>query len=49
MEIYKKSYIYLRKKILPMETIVGLIPNESNILDIGCGKGIVLVSLNYFI
>lgn len=48
MEIYKKSYIYLRKKILPMETIVGLIPNESNILDIGCGKGIVLDSLNYF-
>lgn len=31
-----------------METIVGLIPNESNILDIGCGKGIVLDSLNYF-
>tara|TARA_X000000950_G_C13836698_1_gene628497 strand:- start:839 stop:1396 length:558 start_codon:yes stop_codon:yes gene_type:complete len=48
MEIFKKLYIYLRKKILPIETIIGLIPNNSIILDLGCGRGIILKSLTNF-
>lgn len=48
MEKFEELYFYLRKKILPIEIIINLIPNDSNILDLGCGKGIVLKSLKKF-
>ena len=42
MEIPKKIYFKLRALILPIDKIICQIPVEAKILDLGCGKGLVL-------
>lgn len=42
MEIPKKIYFKLRPLILPIKEIINHIPLKANILDLGCGKGILL-------
>ncbi len=48
MEIPQKIYFKLRPLILPISDIVSFIPEKANILDLGCGKGLLLSHLNYF-
>ncbi len=48
MEIPKKIYFKLRPLILPINDILSLIPEKANILDLGCGKGLLLSNLKYF-
>jgi 2-polyprenyl-3-methyl-5-hydroxy-6-metoxy-1,4-benzoquinol methylase len=42
MEIPKKIYFKLRPLILPINKIISQIPLKANILDLGCGKGLLL-------
>ena len=42
MEIPKNIYFKLRPLILPINKIISQIPVEANILDLGCGKGLLL-------
>tara|TARA_Y100000996_G_C22554681_1_gene655068 strand:- start:850 stop:1410 length:561 start_codon:yes stop_codon:yes gene_type:complete len=48
MEIPKIFYFKLRSLILPINEIISFIPNSSNILDLGCGKGLILKHLKNF-
>ena len=48
MEIPQKIYFKLRPLILPINDILSFIPEKANILDLGCGKGLLLRHLNYF-
>jgi len=48
MEIPKKIYFKLRPLILPINDILSFIPEKANILDLGCGKGLLLNHLKYF-
>jgi 2-polyprenyl-3-methyl-5-hydroxy-6-metoxy-1,4-benzoquinol methylase len=41
-------YYYIRSLIMPIKQLVRLIPSNANILDLGCGKAIVLKNLNKF-
>tara|TARA_B110000483_G_scaffold79357_1_gene98808 strand:+ start:1331 stop:1903 length:573 start_codon:yes stop_codon:yes gene_type:complete len=43
-----KIYYYLRALIMPIKELVGLVPANANILDLGCGKAIVLKNLLEF-
>lgn len=40
MAIPKKIYFKLRPFILPINSIISYIPKYANILDLGCGKGV---------
>lgn len=42
MEIPKKIYFKLRPLILPIKKITNYIQEEANIIDLGCGKGLLL-------
>ncbi len=42
MEIPKNIYFKLRPLILPIDKIISQIPDDANILDLGCGKGLIL-------
>lgn len=42
MEIPKKIYFELRPKILPIKNILSFIPSDASILDLGCGKGLLV-------
>lgn len=46
MEIPKKIYFKLRPLILPIKKITNYIQEEANIIDLGCGKGLLL---NYIV
>ena len=48
MEIPRKIYFKLRPLILPISDITSFIPENANILDLGCGKGLLLNHLKYF-
>ena len=48
MEIPKNIYFKLRRLILPIDEILTLIPKNAEILDLGCGKGIILKYIKYF-
>ena len=48
MEIPKKIYFKLRPLILPIDDILSFIPEKANILDLGCGKGLLLSYLKHF-
>ena len=48
MEIPKNIYFKLRPLILPINDILSFIPEKANILDLGCGKGLLLSHLKYF-
>ena len=41
MAIPKKIYFKIRPLILPIDDILKWIPINANILDLGCGKGII--------
>ena len=44
----QEIYFKIRKLILPIELILDYIPNNSNILDLGCGKGILVRHLQNY-
>ena len=48
MAIPKKIYFKIRPLILPIEDILKWIPINANILDLGCGKGIIANYINNF-
>tara|TARA_B100000989_G_C19502858_1_gene455058 strand:+ start:266 stop:829 length:564 start_codon:yes stop_codon:yes gene_type:complete len=48
MEIPKNIYFKLRPFILPVNEILSNIPQNSNILDLGCGKGLLLNHIKNF-
>ncbi len=48
MEIPKKIYFKLRPKILPINNILSFIPYNSSILDLGCGKGLLVNYIKNF-
>ena len=48
MEIPKKIYFKLRPLILPINDIVSFIPEKANILDLGCGKGLLVSHIKNF-
>jgi len=48
MEIPRKIYFKLRPLILPISDITSFISENANILDLGCGKGLLLNHLKYF-
>jgi len=48
MEIPKKIYFKIRPLILPIDDILKWIPNNANILDLGCGKGIIANYISNF-
>ena len=48
MEIPKNIYFKLRPLILPINDILNLVPKNANILDLGCGKGLMLNQLKHF-
>ena len=48
MEIPKKIYFKLRPLILPINDILSFIPEKADILDLGCGKGLLLNHLKHF-
>ena len=48
MEIPKNIYFKLRPFILPINDILSNIPNNANILDLGCGKGLLLKHIKYY-
>ena len=48
MEIPKNIYFKLRPLILPINDILSFIPKSANILDLGCGKGLLLENLKYY-
>lgn len=49
MEIPKKFYFKIRPLILPINKILNFIPKRSNILDLGCGKGLLINHIKDFI
>jgi len=48
MEIPKKIYFKLRPFILPIDEILFHIPSNSSILDLGCGKGLLINNIKNF-
>ena len=48
MVIPKNIYFKLRALILPVNEILSFIPKRANILDLGCGKGLLLENLKYY-
>ena len=48
MAIPKKIYFKIRPLILPIEDILKWIPINANILDLGCGRGIITKYINNF-
>ena len=48
MEIPKNIYFKIRPLILPINDILKFIPSESSILDLGCGKGLLVKHINNF-
>ena len=48
MEIPKNIYFKLRPLILPIGDIISFIPCDANILDLGCGKGLLLEQIKNF-
>ena len=48
MEIPKKIYFKLRPLILPIDEILFQIPSDSSILDLGCGKGLLINNITNF-
>ena len=48
MEIPKNIYFKLRPLILPINDILSFIPKKANILDLGCGKGLLINHLEYY-
>ena len=48
MVIPKNIYFKLRPLILPVNEILSFIPKRANILDLGCGKGLLLENLKYY-
>ena len=48
METYQEIYYKIRKLILPIDLILRSIPDNSNILDLGCGKGILVKQLQNY-
>ena len=48
MEFYKKIYFKLRPLILPIDKILEYIPPRASILDIGCGKGLLMNHIKNF-
>ena len=43
--LWPRIYTWLRIKLIPLDILDGLVPQEGKILDIGCGFGIVTLSL----
>lgn len=48
MEIPKKIYFKLRPLILPLNEIIFHIPSGGSILDLGCGKGLLINNIKNF-
>ena len=48
MAIPKNIYFKLRPLILPISEILSFIPHRASILDLGCGKGLLLEHIKYF-
>ncbi len=48
MEIPKKIYFKIRPLILPINDILKFIPSKSSILDLGCGKGLLVDHIQNF-
>ncbi|MDC0861705.1 methyltransferase domain-containing protein [Alphaproteobacteria bacterium] len=44
----KNLYYFIRSLIMPIKDLVNLIPSNANILDLGCGKAIVLKNLKNY-
>ena len=48
MSFLNKIYLKLRPLILPIDELIQLIPIRANILDLGCGRGVLLNNLKTF-
>ena len=48
MSILNKFYLKLRPLILPLDVLTSEIPNEAKILDLGCGRGVLINNLKIF-
>ena len=48
MAIPKNIYFKIRPLILPISEILSFIPHRASILDLGCGKGLLLEHIKYF-
>ena len=48
MAIPKSIYFKLRPLILPIDEILSFIPHNAHILDLGCGKGLLLEHIKNF-